>query len=91
MKRRSLISGTQKLRPCVRQDFLNFLFSLVSEKFRIFLEKTEFLNSWNFRKKSSEKSVNLEIFLKSMKSLSFWVKKPCFLGQKVWKKFKKSL
>jgi len=44
------------LRPCVRQNFPNFLFSRVSEKFgcrssEIFRKKTEFLNLRNFREK----------------------------------------
>jgi len=64
------------LRPCVRQDFLNFLFLWVSEKFgcwslEIFWKKTEFLNSRNFRKKlklwkSQKNSFQLENRLESL-------------------------
>ncbi len=48
------------VRPCVRQNFPNFLFLRVSEMFgcqslEIFWEKTEFSNSRNFRKKVQKK------------------------------------
>ncbi len=95
----SFLGGFQ-LKLCVRQNFPNFLFSRVSEKFgcrssEIVQKKKEFLNSqnfcekvWKFKfgKKFGNYSKMYVNFKKSMWSLSFWVKKPCF-----WvKKFRKS-
>ncbi len=89
------ISIKIKVRPCIRRNFPSSSFLRVSEMFgcrssEFFWKKMEFLNSLNFCKKVWKKVWKFMLFQKfwkTTKSLSFWVKKPCF-----WvKKFGKSL
>jgi len=94
-----LISFHLNVRPCIRRNFPNVLFSRVSEKFscqssEIFRKKPEFSNSQNFRKKVRKLFKNVRKFQKFRKKyvkFEFLSQKTLFWGQKVWKKFGKSL
>jgi len=88
------------LRPCVRQNFPNFLFSRVLKMFGC-QSSEKFWKNWNFwtRKifakkfgksleKSSDINQNCTSILKILKKLwkfEFLSQKTLFLGQKVWK------
>jgi len=87
---------SNSLRPCVRRNFLSFLFSRVSEMFGC--QSLEiFRKNWNFWTHETQKKVwilfkNVSKFWKFQKKyvkFEFLSQKNLFLGQKVRKKFRK--
>jgi len=85
------------LRPCVRRNFPNFLFLRVSEKFgcrslEIFRKKRNFWTRKTFPiKKLFENVHKFQKFWKKNVKFEFLCQKTLFMGQKVWKKFRKNL